>query len=435
MNTINLSNKSVEAIIGNAFNAGMGLSRQPTRMCNIQNLMAKTGKTPTATIEQDKNIINLLIQVGEDTVSQFQLVVDGGELHAKSELNLKTIREHLNRYIVGQENAKKQLARALYMHIQNIEDASNDAVTLDKQTVLLVGPAASGKTKLGETLGHISGLPYMMVNSPEVTPTGYRGKNIETIALDIFNKAGQDVQKAEQAIVQFDEFDKMFAVAGGAEEASLRTAALADLLKFIEGTEISFDCTIGENKQRVTINTKNMLVIASGAFEGIEKAFEKKGSIGLLAEQGSKPSYNDVIEQHGDRVFEAAGMNKQMLGRFNVRVAMTALDEASLITVQKDVPDSIMQQWIKRFAKEGVTLSICESVMAYAAEKAVQAGTGARELKTVYNKLLGDVFDDVLMGDVAGNIHLRLGEDGEPTVINTPKTAVIHAEECETYVA
>lgn len=418
----NLHVIDAELLLTYAFNAGVNMTRRPTELCNLQNKMA-SGQHAAASIDSNGNQVQLQFKVGNDVICEFLTKTFAANMATANVYpKLREIREHLDTNVIGQDHAKKTLARSLNMHLKRMNDTEVNGVKQNKQNILIIGPAACGKTEINTQLGKVSGVVTHMVDASTLTPSGYRGMSLEEVALDLYNKAGQNVEKAEWSIVQFDEFDKLTSVAGGAESAELRSAVLSELLKFMEGTEISFDCEVDGAKKRVTLNTKNMLVIASGAFEGIERAFETKDGIGLIAEKGAKPSYNEVVDTHGTDVFRAAGMNSQLLGRFPIRIAMKELTVEELVRVQRDVPNSVTAQWTKYFAQSDAQLNIDEEVMVYIAGKAVQNRTGARELMTEYNNLLADIYDEVEMDENIATVNVTM-KNGEPCIKTVAKAA------------
>ncbi|MCJ8319760.1 MAG: AAA family ATPase [Colwellia sp.] len=308
---------------------------------------------------------------------------------------MQTMRNHLDSHVIGQDTAKTTIVRAVHMHLTRCFVASDNLVKLHKKNVLLRGPSGCGKTEIARALSELLDIPLLIVDCASITPAGFKGKNIVDIATDIFLNSNENTDIAETSIVFLDEFDKIGAKANKEEVAVFKSSVLNDLLKFIEGDKISFK--LDPQSSTIILNTENILVIAAGAFTGMEDFFAEKGEIGFNAEQigDSTPTYNEITDEIGIEHYIKYGINEQVLGRLPIRTHCYELTEYELVQIQRDTVNSVAKQEIEQFFRleQSPELIIGEDVMRYIAKLAISQKTGARELDTKYETLFSEVYN------------------------------------------
>lgn len=310
---------------------------------------------------------------------------------------IRDIREHLDTHVIGQAEAKRAVARAGKLHFERcFGEPTHTNTKLNKQNVLIHGPSGCGKTEIARALAAFLGIPVFIEDTSQLSPSGYKGRNIEDMAREIWLQCDKDMKKAQTSIVVLDEWDKMGAIGNGSGVAGFRQSVLNDLLKFVEGGVISFK-EYANAPDTQFMDTTNILVIALGAFEGIEQFFAEQGSMGFGAEKikTETPNRNDIVNDINLEHFNKWGFNSQILGRFPIRTHILELTVEELVEIQKNVPGSVYHQWVEIFARldNNVELDFTPPVFECLAKKAIQQKTGARELVAEYSELLGEAYD------------------------------------------
>lgn len=323
---------------------------------------------------------------------------------------LKAIINYLDDHIIGQSEAKRICARAAKFHYERCFGESSLAdIKLDKQNVIVPGPSGCGKTEIWRKLSDYLGVPVFIEDSSMLSPTGYKGRNVEDMAREIWLQCNKDNSKAEKCIVVLDEWDKLGLTGNGSGVGEFRQSVLNDLLKFVEGGVISFK-EYATSPSTEFLDTTNILVVALGAFEGIEALFAESGSIGFGAEniQTVTPERNDIIDKIDLSVFEKWGFNSQIMGRFPIRAHVKSLTVDELSQIQTDVPSSIYHQWTEMFARlDGeVSLEFTKPAIQWIAKKASQTKTGARELVGIYAEILGKAYDTAEMDENISSVKV-----------------------------
>lgn len=317
------------------------------------------------------------------------------------------IYERLCDHVVGQEDAKRVLAVAVYNHYKRISSKveATNGVELEKSNILLVGPTGVGKTLLASTLARILDVPFSIADATALTEAGYVGEDVENILLHLIQAADFDIARAERGIIYIDEIDK---IARKADNPSITRDVSGEgvqqaLLKIIEGTVASVPPQGGRkhpHQEFLQIDTSKVLFICGGAFEGLGPIIDRRvasgvRSIGFGAEARSKEESAVLLRQLSHDDLQKYGLIPEFVGRLPVVVALDPLDQESLIQILTEPKNALVRQFEQFFAMDGVELTFTPEALDAIAATALREATGARGLRTVVEDLLLDVMFEV----------------------------------------
>ena len=376
---------------------------------------------------RDRSEVNILIagidaHICESCISQAQTILSEEFISSKSkplpELELKTpleIKEYLDQYVIGQEEAKRVLSVAVYNHYKRImQPIDDDEVEIEKSNIIVVGETGTGKTLLARTIARMLKVPFAIADATVLTEAGYVGEDVESILSRLLQAADYDLAAAERGIVFIDEVDK---ISRKSDNPSITRDVSGEgvqqaLLKLLEGATINVPPQGGRKhpeQKFIQVNTQNILFISGGAFNSIEKIIASRMKTNVIGYQSLKKELIDrenLLQYISPADLKKFGMIPEIVGRFPVITYLNPLDKAALKRILTDPKNALVKQFTKLFRMDNIELSFDDKALEYIVEKAIEHKIGARGLRSIIEAILTDAMFELPSGGKKKNLKV-----------------------------
>lgn len=316
----------------------------------------------------------------------------------------KDIKQHLDLYVIGQEDAKKYLSVAVYNHYKRLQQTVSDDIEIEKSNVLFVGRTGTGKTLLAKTIAKFLNVPFAIVDATVFTEAGYVGEDVESILSRLLQVCDYDIKAAERGIVYIDEIDK---IARKGDNPSITRDVSGEgvqqaMLKMLEGTDVNVPPQGGRKhpeQKLVPINTQNILFICGGAFDGIEKVIARRINTQVIGFKGSGKRRSldgeHLLQFINQQDLKSYGLIPELIGRLPVLTYLKPLDLVALKRILTEPRNALVKQYEKLFELEGIELEFTEDAIEFIAEKALEFKLGARGLRSICEAVMTDAMFDL----------------------------------------
>jgi ATP-dependent Clp protease ATP-binding subunit ClpX len=328
------------------------------------------------------------------------------------------IKEHLDQYVIGQEQAKKVLSVAVYNHYKRLnQKIDKDEVEIEKSNIIMVGETGTGKTLLAKTIAKVLNVPFCICDATVLTEAGYVGEDVESILTRLLQAADYDVSAAERGIVYIDEVDK---IARKSDNPSITRDVSGEgvqqaLLKILEGTVVNVPPQGGRkhpDQKMIPVNTNNILFICGGAFDGIEKKIAKRLRTQTLGYKVEKEQQEVDLENLYKYItpqdLKSFGLIPELIGRLPIVTHLNPLDRATLKSILSEPKNSLIKQYQKLFDYEGIKLDFAPEVLDFVVDKAMEFKLGARGLRSICEAIMMDAMFEIPSGEPINEFFITL---------------------------
>lgn len=369
---------------------------------------------------QEGHICENCVEHAREIIDQELVMNPGTNISSQFKLNIKKpveVKSFLDEYVIGQDDAKRVLAVAVYNHYKRLQHKSADnEVEIEKSNIIMVGETGTGKTLLAKTIAKLLNVPFAIVDATVFTESGYVGEDVESILTRLLQVCNYDVAAAERGIVYIDELDK---IARKGDNPSITRDVSGEgvqqgLLKLLEGTDVLVPPQGGRKhpeQKLIKINTQNILFICGGAFDGIDKVIARRvntNAIGFNVNKELQESMrNNLLQYVNARDLKNFGLIPELLGRLPVVTYLNPLDTSTLRSILTEPKNALIKQYTKLFELEGIALTVDDDVLDFMVEKAMEYKLGARGLRSICESILVDAMFE-MPSSKQKTLHLTL---------------------------